>query len=140
MPAAQILGAADFRGQWLAVWISPGTPVWPRECACCLGTAEGQMPLQIDSTRLFFPLCAPCRRHARADSKAVGWYLLISVVAIPGLYYALFGLSYFRSLWMTLLLLLLAIGLRFTNFEYARAFIAANNGAPDAVRTIARAL
>ncbi len=46
-----VLGAVDFKGLWVQVWVH-GAASWPESCACCLESVEERVALEVEGQRI----------------------------------------------------------------------------------------
>jgi len=104
-------GAADFKGWYVVVWLTPGGLEWPRRCACCLRRPETSQTIEEGSKLIgHYPICRVCRRHAKADDVAMGVSITIAALVVVGGWIAL-GLSVMYRVGIQLVLMLLAFAL-----------------------------
>lgn len=106
-------GAADFKGWYVVVWLTPGALEWPRRCACCSRLRPETCQTIEEDSRLIgqYPICRVCRRHAKADDVAMGVSIAIGALVVIGGWIALFGLSVMYRIGIQLVLMFFAFAL-----------------------------
>lgn len=106
---ATAAGAVDFKSWYMVVWVTAGEMVWPRVCACCRRRSESTEELMDGDVAVArYPICRPCRRHARLDDIAMGIALALGAIVIVGGYLAVFGFSVMSRIGLQLVVMFIA--------------------------------